>query len=236
MQKLVPMLALAAAFVGALAPAPAVVGTAAFAQAKPAAPRDSGDSLYRRARAALSDGDYERAAETFAQLRGRYPKSAYAADSYYWEAFALSRDGSSSRLRRAVTLLDAQFKEYAAAATLKSGEAKTLATRLKGQLARSGDANAAADVMESAVSVAADARRAQADAARSERNAGRAARQAAAPDGARWSPGPPGCKSEEDDDRVEALNALMQMNADQAMPILKKVLERRDPCSELLRR
>jgi HEAT repeat protein len=46
------------------------------------------------------------------------------------------------------------------------------------------------------------------------------------------------CPSEddEDDDRIAALNALMQMDADRAMPILKKVLERRDPCSAGLRR
>jgi PBS lyase HEAT-like repeat. len=36
--------------------------------------------------------------------------------------------------------------------------------------------------------------------------------------------------------RVAALNALMQMDADQALPVLKKVLARRDACSESLRR
>ena len=47
---------------------------------------------------------------------------------------------------------------------------------------------------------------------------------------------PPGCEGVIDDDRIEALNALLQMNADQALPILKRVLERRDRCSEVLRR
>ncbi len=47
---------------------------------------------------------------------------------------------------------------------------------------------------------------------------------------------PPGCEGAVDDERVEALNALMQMNADQALPILKRVLARRDRCSEVLRR
>jgi HEAT repeat protein len=42
--------------------------------------------------------------------------------------------------------------------------------------------------------------------------------------------------SEDEDERIEALNALLQMNAAQAMPILEKVLARRDKCSELLRR
>ncbi len=234
MQKLVSILALAAATIaGGIAAAPAV-GSAALAQTKPAATSDSSDAAYRRARSALSDGEYERAATLFASLRAKYPKSAYAGDAYYWEAFALSRDGSPTRLRRAVSLLDMQASQYAAAATVKSGEAKTLATRLKGQLARSGDADAAADVVERADQIA---RRAEADAARSERAAPRAARDAATMAGGHLSGTvPPGCKSEDEDDRVEALNALLQMNADQAMPILKKVLDRRDPCSEILRR
>jgi HEAT repeat protein len=33
-----------------------------------------------------------------------------------------------------------------------------------------------------------------------------------------------------------ALNALLQMNSDEALPLLKRVLERRDACSEVLRR
>jgi HEAT repeat protein len=41
---------------------------------------------------------------------------------------------------------------------------------------------------------------------------------------------------DESDDRIAALNALLQMDADRAMPILKKVLERRDACSAGLRR
>ncbi len=36
--------------------------------------------------------------------------------------------------------------------------------------------------------------------------------------------------------RLSALNALQQMESEQAMPILKKVLERRDDCSQKLRR
>jgi HEAT repeat protein len=36
--------------------------------------------------------------------------------------------------------------------------------------------------------------------------------------------------------RLEALNALMQMDADRAIPILRDVLRRRDPCSVELRR
>lgn len=45
-----------------------------------------------------------------------------------------------------------------------------------------------------------------------------------------------GCPDEDNDVRVAALNALLQMDADQAIPILKKVLARREPCTATLRR
>lgn len=45
-----------------------------------------------------------------------------------------------------------------------------------------------------------------------------------------------GCPEEEDDVRVMALNALLNMDSDRAVPILTRVLERRDACSAQLRR
>ena len=39
----------------------------------------------------------------------------------------------------------------------------------------------------------------------------------------------------DDDERIAALNALLQMNAERAMPILKQVLAKRDACSASLR-
>src|SRR5256885_8100165 len=39
------------------------------------------------------------------------------------------------------------------------------------------------------------------------------------------------CPDEDDDVRIAALNALMQMDAERAMPILKQVLARRDACT-----
>ena len=40
---------------------------------------------------------------------------------------------------------------------------------------------------------------------------------------------------DDDDERMAALNALLQMNAERALPIIKAVLARRDACSESLR-
>ncbi len=45
-----------------------------------------------------------------------------------------------------------------------------------------------------------------------------------------------GCPRQSDDERVDALNALMQVDAERAMPILKKVLARREPCTQNMRR
>jgi HEAT repeat protein len=47
---------------------------------------------------------------------------------------------------------------------------------------------------------------------------------------------PAECEGVIGEDQIEALNALLQMSSDQALPILKRVLERRDRCSEVLRR
>ena len=47
---------------------------------------------------------------------------------------------------------------------------------------------------------------------------------------------PDECATPENEERTLALNALMQMDVERAMPVLQKVLARRDKCSEVLRR
>ncbi|HEU4643174.1 MAG TPA: HEAT repeat domain-containing protein [Gemmatimonadaceae bacterium] len=164
----------------------------------PVAVADSADTLYRDARQALNDGDYTRAAQLFSRITERFPRSSYAPDALYWQAFALYRAGGSDRLRDALRALDAQARRFPSAAT--HGDAAALATRIRGELAKRGDSQAAE-------SVVADAHGAE-----------------------------QGCPSEDDDMRVAALNALMQMDAQQALPILRKVLQRRDACSVRLRK
>lgn len=44
------------------------------------------------------------------------------------------------------------------------------------------------------------------------------------------------CAEGENDVRIAALNALMNSNPERAMPVLKRVLERRDPCSAEMRK
>ncbi len=45
-----------------------------------------------------------------------------------------------------------------------------------------------------------------------------------------------GCPKQSDDERVDALNALIQVDAERALPILRKVLARREPCTQNMRR
>jgi HEAT repeats/Outer membrane lipoprotein len=86
-------------------------------------------------------------------------------------------------------------------------DGSTLLTRVCGELAKRGDESCAVDIEKTA--------------------------QSDAPiQGGTTCPD----ESDDNDDRIAALNALMQMDADRAMPILQKVLARRDACSAGLRR
>ena len=81
----------------------AVQGTAAEPAASPPAPwlqGDPADSLYRAAREALNQREYRTAADLFAQIPARFPKSGYAPDALYWQAFALYRVGREPRAAR----------------------------------------------------------------------------------------------------------------------------------------
>jgi HEAT repeat protein len=173
---------------------------------------DPADSLYRVARETLNKGDYRRAATLFGQVVARYPDSQYVPDAMYYQAFALYSAGSERNLRDALEILDAQRRRFPDAAT--SGDAGALATRVRGLLARGGDAQSAQHLQALA----------RADSQR-----------AAARPGGGGTAAP--CNEDDDSDiRIAALNALLQMDSEQALPILKQVLARRDSCSEVLRR
>ena len=155
---------------------------------------DQADSTYREAREALNREQYQRASELFRRIHSRMPRSGYAADALYWDAFALYRAGGEGRLREALGLLDRQAKDYPRAGTRES--AATLATRIRGQLAQGGDRSAEREIARSATQ-------------------------------------PTTCENE--DVRIAAINALSQMDAERALPIVRRVLARRDDCSATLR-
>ncbi len=172
---------------------------------------DPADSIYRVAREALNQGQYKRAAELFASLVRRYPKSGYAGDALYWQAFALYRAGGADNLKTALARLESQRTGYAGAAT--RGDAEALATRIRGTLAQQGDQASAESVIREASGAASSSGEA----------------------GSSSSSSSSSC-DDESDVKLAALNAVLQMDADRAMPLLTRVLARRDPGSVCLRR
>jgi len=205
--------------------------TAPAAEAAPVAvpapwlQQDAGDSLYQAGRAALNRGDYRTASRQFRALRDRYPRSGYAGDAYYWEAFARAKLGSREELQTAMELIQAQAERYPDARTIR--DARELRVRIQGDLAQLGDAPSAAAVAEAAAAPVAPP-----TAVRPPRGARPATPPSPQSRGTRFRGG---C-SEEDDERLIALNALLQMRAEQALPILRQVIERRDEGSVCLRR
>lgn len=173
---------------------------------------DPADSLYRAAREALGGGDYQLAARLFHDVGTRYPQSSLLPDAMYYEAFALYRGGGNTSLRSArgiLTSLQTRFPDFG-----RRSDAATLSTRICGELAKQGDASCAASISLAAT------------------GSGSSGASAASATSARSG----ACPSEDDDERIAALNALLQMDAQRAEPILEKVLERRDACSASLRR
>jgi HEAT repeat protein len=195
--------------------------------------RDPADSIYRVARESLNRRDYRAAARLFAQIPARFPRSGYAPDALYWQAFALYRLGGERDLREAMDALRRQRKQFPGAAT--HGDAAALERRIQGELAKRGDSEAAEQVAE---------------AARTASITPPVPPVPPVPPDAPSPPDPPEpptssssssssggrCAGADDDMKVAALNALQQMDAARARPILRKVLARRDAASVCLRR
>jgi HEAT repeat protein len=201
-------------------------------------PADPAAALERQARRALATGDNREAAARYRELRTSYARSTYAADAYYWEAFALYRLGGQTDLRRALDALAEQASKWPKAPSRDDAEA--LETRIEGALARLGDQASARSITEKAEAAerADYPARMEAPLPAVVPNPPMAgtARAPVSPRVSARARVPSGCATEDNDDRVEALNALMQMDADRALPVLQKVMARRDRCSEMLRR
>ena len=190
---------------------------------------DPADSLYRLAREAFNRGDYADAAERFEQLVERHPDSEYRASALYYGAYANYRVGGDANLRTALALLEAHAS---AAPGEVHADADALRARVTGALARRGDADAAVRVVREARELNGAA---VGEGARTSEGA-RAAAGTAIPASEASSTQPSDCPRDGDDARIAALNALMQMSEDQALPLLRRVLARRDACAAPLRR
>lgn len=184
------------------------------------------DSLYRAGRSALSSSQYQRAVDLFRQFRDRSPRSENVGNSYYWEAFALYRTGSDDALRAARAALRTLADKYPRATTRRDGE--VLMRRVQGVLAQRGDAEAAASIEEDVNDIAPPRPPRTRDTPRPPR----APKPPRAP-----RPGHGGSSCDDEDDiRIAALNAMIGMDADRAIPTLKVLLARRDTGSTCLRR
>jgi len=212
--------------------------------------QDPADSLYRAARQALNRNQYTRAAELFQTVQKRYPRSTYTADSYYWQAFALYRVGSDDGLRAAREALRTQSTRFPKASTRH--DAEVLLRRVQGELAKRGDRDAAEFLRREADSIAPPEPPEPAEPVEPAEPAEPAepVEPAEPPEvrpGRERPPRPPrpdrpprpsrGSSCDDDDDiRVAALQGLLNMDAERAVPILKAVLARRDTASVCLRR
>jgi HEAT repeat protein len=186
--------------------APSEVGSRPIVPPAPWLQGDPADSLRRIGIASLQRGDYRRAAEAFAAIGSRFPKSGYAAEALYWRAFALYRVGSTRELRQALESLRAQEKQFPDAYI--AGDAQALRQRILGELASRGDTAAGRAVTAEAQRIAAE--------------------QSAGVDTA--------CGDPDNDVKIAALNALAQMDSNRARTTLAHVLQRRDRGSVCLRR
>lgn len=187
---------------------------------------DVADSVYRAARQALNQNQYEKSATLFSSIRQRYPKSKYVPDTFYWQAFALYRDGSDDNLRAAREALKRQAKDYKRASTRR--DADVLLTRVQGALARLGDEEAIRALNRDVDAIAPTP--AVPGVPPTPMIAG------VPPRGPRYSGRSESCDDDDDDMRIAALNAVLQMDPDRAVPLLKTVLARRDTGSVCLRR
>jgi HEAT repeat protein len=215
----------------------AVQGTASEPATAPRAPwlqGDPADSLYRAAREALNQRENRKAADLFAQIPVRFPRSGYAPDALYWQAFALYRVGREPELRAARDALRRQRERFPNAAT--KGDAAVLWQRIQGELARLGDEEAAADVRAQAAAAARpDPRPLPSPLPRPHPVVAPEPPEPPRPPQPVHGPGDDRCE-DDSDDKIAAINALIHMDSEKARPILQKVLARRDQASVCLRR
>ena len=189
--------------------------------------QDPADSLYRQARQLLNRNRYNEAAARFKEFRQKSPNSERVADALYFEAFALYRGGDMNQLREAQERLREQAQKFPRVAN--RSDSRTLRLRIQQELAQRGD-RVAAESLARAVSAVVPPGPATPAAPAREPKPPKPAR-------ARDSYGRSNCDSDDDDDvKMTALNALMQMDSERAIPILKTVLAKRDSGSTCLRR
>lgn len=187
--------------------------------------QDEADSLYTAGRAALTARNYQRAAELFANLRRQHPRSTYVVRSLYFEAYALRHAGGEANLRRALDLLETLKRDHPRD---MPADTDGLQVQIQSQLARRGDAEATAELVRQAEGRTPPGYMdATEQRTRDERERALAAGQRERMQRV---------QGEQDDIRMQALNALLQMDSENAIRILKGVLQNRSEDNVRLRR
>lgn len=174
----------------------------------PWAQGDPADSVYRVARDLLTRGEYGRSARMFADIQKNYSNSAYKTAAQYWEAFARYKIGTTDELRQAAKVLEPIATKIVPGTNSNyTVDRRTSDNDITTLYARINGALAM---------------RGDADAAARVQQAAKARGSA--------------CDEEDQQLQSEALNALSQVDPSSALPILRKVLDRKDDCSANLRR
>ncbi|MCL4864642.1 MAG: HEAT repeat domain-containing protein [Gemmatimonadales bacterium] len=194
--------------------------------------QDPADGLYRQAREALNRSEYTRAIELFGQIRARHPRSAHTPDAYYWEAFAQQRRGTTESLHQAMDLLLQQEERHPDAATRR--DARSLQIRIQSALASRGDAASAAAMFERGAMIAPTPPTPPTPPVPPTPGVVPTPPTPPVPP-VRGQIAPSRCAGE-DEEQVMVLNGLMNMDADRAVPLLERVMARRDASSTCLRR
>jgi HEAT repeat protein/TolA-binding protein len=185
----------------------------------PWAQGDPADSVYRVARDAFIRGEYGRAARLFEDIRTKYPRSAYAAsDAQYYEALSRYKIGTTDELHTAAKVL-----EPIASRILSATPTQTVQTNSNGfyEARRNANDNEVATLYARINGVLAQ---------RGDNSAAELLKQYASKTGKSF------CDNEDVQVKIEALNALSQMDPNTALPLFKRVLDRKDECSAELRR
>lgn len=191
----------------------------------PAFAGDEAEAAYREARRELNRSAYERAAREFARVHEQFGETKWAADAMYWDAFARYRVGRTQELQQAMELLEQQKLRFPHAETIV--EAEELAMRIQAALAERGDGAAAVNIAREASKLAERVVRVTPPRPPRALSAGRSSNFAQIRVEARSE------EQAELEMRLTALNALMNMDEERAIPILKKVLGNHDNDPEL---
>jgi hypothetical protein len=167
---------------------------------------DPADSLYKLGRQAGIDGEYRRSATLLKQLVDKYPTSTKAGDALYWRAWALLKAGVDRRNKT-------DLNDALDAIDIQQREYANSSTAADGRSLRAQIRSAQANLGDS-------------EAAGDIATRAKGLSQARACTGSRA----------DEEMRIAALEGLLNMNSDDAVPILKDVLKQRDDCRVELRK